>query len=123
MKSKGLVVLYTLSQLSSSRNLSASCTRSTRIERSKLPSSRSPSFLEISSLLKLFSQKVTTELPDKKMPNPHQPLGAGCVVRVDSRERPLRVCAFFMTAGKVSMALKSSMCRPYISLEMFSVII
>ena len=98
MKSKGLVVLYTLLQLSSSRNLSASCTRSTRIERSKLPSSRSPSFLEISSLLKLrtrirprfFSQKMTTELPDK-MPNPHQPLGAGCVVRVDSLERPLRL--------------------------------
>ena len=91
----------------------------------------SPSFLEISSLLKLrtgirprfFSQKMTTELPDKKMPNPHQPLGAGCVVRVDSRERPLRVCAFFMTAGKVSMALKSLICRPYISLEMFSIII
>ena len=59
----------------------------------------SPSFLEISSLLKLrtgisprfFSQKMTTELPDKKMPNPHQPLGSGCVVGVDSLERPLRL--------------------------------
>ena len=31
--------------------------------------------------------------------------------------------AFFMTAGKVSMALKSLLCRPYISLEMFFVTI
>ena len=34
---------------------------------------------------------MTTELPDKKMPNPHQPLGSGCVVGVDSLERPLRL--------------------------------
>ena len=33
---------------------------------------------------------MTTELPDK-MPNPHQPLGSGCVVGVDSLERPLRL--------------------------------